>query len=156
MQTIEERLDQLEKRNRRLTAALAVMAVTICAVVTTAATSEKDGDFDTLTAKMIMTEDLVVVDALTAKMIITEDLVVVDADKNVLIGMGDNKGRGLIAVKANGVKNPLIWLSVNADGGFAQFNNKSGGAVAKIYAEANGSGVIGAFDGKGRRLQPGP
>ena len=31
-----------------------------------------------------------------------------------------------------------------------------GGAVAKIYAEANGSGVIGAFDGKGRRLQPGP
>ena len=140
MQTIEERLDQLEKRNRRLTAALAVMAVTICAVVTTAATSEKDGDFDTLTAKMIM----------------TEDLVVVDADKNVLIGMGDNKGRGLIAVKANGVKNPLIWLSVNADGGFAQFNNKSGGAVAKIYAEANGSGVIGAFDGKGRRLQPGP
>ena len=140
MQTIEERLNQLEKRNRRLTAALAVMAVTICAVVTTAATSEKDGDFDTLTAKMIM----------------TEDLVVVDADKNVLIGMGDNKGRGLIAVKANGVKNPLIWLSVNADGGFAQFNNKSGGAVAKIYAEANGSGVIGAFDGKGRRLQPGP
>ena len=43
MQTIEERLDQLEKRNRRLTAALAVMAVTICAVVTTAATSEKGG-----------------------------------------------------------------------------------------------------------------
>jgi hypothetical protein len=56
----------------------------------------------------------------------------------------------LIAVKANGVENPLIWLSVNADGGFAQFNNKSGGTVAKIYAEANGSGVIGAFDGKGK------
>ena len=140
MQTIEERLDQLEKRNRRLTAALAVLTVAICAVVTMAATGEKHAIFDTVMAKMIM----------------TEDLVVVDADKNVLIGMGDNKGRGLIAVKANGVENPLIWLSVNADGGFAQFNNKSGGAVAKIYAEANGSGVIGAFDGKGRRLQPGP
>ena len=30
MLTIEERLDQLEKRNRRLTAALAVLAVAIC------------------------------------------------------------------------------------------------------------------------------
>ena len=46
--TIEERLDQPEKRNKRLTAALVVMAVAICAVVTVAATNEKDGHFDTV------------------------------------------------------------------------------------------------------------
>ena len=51
MQTIEERLDQLEKRNRRLTAAL---AVAICVVVTMAATGEKDGDFDTVFARHVM------------------------------------------------------------------------------------------------------
>ena len=39
MQIIEERLDQLEKRNKRLTAALTLMAVAICAVVTVAATN---------------------------------------------------------------------------------------------------------------------
>jgi hypothetical protein len=33
MQTIEERLDQLEKRNRRLTAALTMTVVAICAMV---------------------------------------------------------------------------------------------------------------------------
>ena len=44
MMTIEQRLEQLElqnqrieRKNRRLTAALAVMAVAICAVVTMAA-----------------------------------------------------------------------------------------------------------------------
>ena len=40
MQTIEQRLDQLERRNRRLTAALALMVVAICAVVTMAATGD--------------------------------------------------------------------------------------------------------------------
>ena len=57
MQTIEERLDQLEKRNKCLTAALAVMAVAICAVVTMAATGEKRGDFDVVTAKHIFVEN---------------------------------------------------------------------------------------------------
>jgi len=41
--TIEQRLDQLEKRNKRLTVALTLMAVAICAVVTVAATGDKDG-----------------------------------------------------------------------------------------------------------------
>ena len=45
--TIEERLDQLEKRNKRLTAALTLMAVAICAVVTVAATGRKIFYFDT-------------------------------------------------------------------------------------------------------------
>ena len=42
MQTIEERLDQLEKRNKRLTVALTMMAVTMAAVVTMAATGDQD------------------------------------------------------------------------------------------------------------------
>ena len=39
---IEERLDQLEKRNKRLTGALTMMAVTMAAVVTMAATEDQD------------------------------------------------------------------------------------------------------------------
>ena len=51
MQTIEERLDQLERRNKRLTAALAVMAVAMCAVVTVAATGLGEvSRFDTVLA----------------------------------------------------------------------------------------------------------
>ena len=53
MMTIEERLDQLEKRDKRLTVALAVLTVAICAVVTMAATGEKRGDFDVVTARNI-------------------------------------------------------------------------------------------------------
>ena len=54
MQTIEERLDQLERRNRRLTAALTVLAVAICAMVTMAATGEKVGRFDMVVAQNIV------------------------------------------------------------------------------------------------------
>ena len=42
MMTVEERLDQLEKRNRRLTAGLMMTVVAMCAVVTMAATGEKN------------------------------------------------------------------------------------------------------------------
>ena len=40
--TIEQRLDQLEKRNKRLTVALTMMAVAMTAVETMAATGEKN------------------------------------------------------------------------------------------------------------------
>ena len=60
MQTIEERLDQLEKRNKRLTAALTLMPVAMCAVVTIAATGEKDGRFDTVYADAVVTRSVLI------------------------------------------------------------------------------------------------
>ena len=57
--TIEQRLDQLEKRNKRLTVAFTMMAVVICAVVTMAATGDKVGDFDTVRAKNVFVENAV-------------------------------------------------------------------------------------------------
>ena len=55
--TIEQRLEQLEKRNKRLTVALTMMAVVVCSVVTMAATGLKDGNFDTVTARTIFVEN---------------------------------------------------------------------------------------------------
>ena len=40
--TVEQRLDQLKKRNKRLTVGLTMIAVTIAAVVTMAATNVRD------------------------------------------------------------------------------------------------------------------
>ena len=40
MQTTEQRLERLEKHNKRLTAALTLMAVAMCAMVTAAALTE--------------------------------------------------------------------------------------------------------------------
>ena len=58
--TIEQRLEHLEQQNqrtqrtnKRLTVALTMMAVAMCAVVTMAATGDKDGHFDTVTARYI-------------------------------------------------------------------------------------------------------
>ena len=49
--TIEQRLEQLEQLNKRMTVALTMMVVAMCAVVTMAARGEKDGNFDTVTAR---------------------------------------------------------------------------------------------------------
>ena len=46
--TVEQRLEQLEQRNKRLTVALTMTVVAMCAVVTMAATGEKDDHFDRL------------------------------------------------------------------------------------------------------------
>ena len=54
MQTTEQRLERMAKHNRRLTTALTLTVVAMCAVVTVAATGEKDGYFDTLIAKSLV------------------------------------------------------------------------------------------------------
>ena len=58
--TLDQRLDQLEqqnqrieRKNKRLTAALTLTVVAMCAAVTIAATGEKRGDFDIVTARYI-------------------------------------------------------------------------------------------------------
>ena len=59
--TIEQRLEQVEQQNqkiqrtnKRLTVALTMISVVVCAVVTMAATGLKDGNFDTVTANPVM------------------------------------------------------------------------------------------------------
>ena len=56
MQTTEQRLERLEKHNKRLTTALTMTVVAMCAVVTVAATGEKDAfveKFDVIKTRSI-------------------------------------------------------------------------------------------------------
>ena len=50
--TVEQRLDQLEKRNKRLTVALTMTVVAMAAVVTMAATGGRDSDFNVVRARI--------------------------------------------------------------------------------------------------------
>ena len=52
--TIEQRVDQLEKQNKRFKLALTVLAVALCGVVTMAATGSRDGHFNTVTASKVL------------------------------------------------------------------------------------------------------
>ena len=54
--TLEQRMERLEKRNKHLTTALTLTVVAMCAVVTMAATGEKNRfveEFDAIKAKVI-------------------------------------------------------------------------------------------------------
>ena len=54
MQTTEQRLERLEKHNKRLTTALTMTVVAMAAVVTMAATGDKVGEFDMVMARAIV------------------------------------------------------------------------------------------------------
>ena len=90
--TMEQRMDQLEKRNKRLTVALTMTVVAMAAVVTMAATGEKDGDFDTVRARHIFVRN--------------------DAGSGVVILGADYRGNGQVYTQsANG--RPLVAMGTS-------------------------------------------
>ena len=133
--TIEERMDKLEKRNKRLTTALTVMSLAICAMVTMAATgSGKNGHFDTVFAKTIL---------------VRND----KGDLAVTIG-SDFKGDGKITTQLSNGKT-VTHLGATEKGGFIQVINKTGEIVCTMYPDDYGNGIVGAWNrkGEGRTLE---
>jgi hypothetical protein len=128
--TVDERFEQLErktqrleKRNKRLTVALTMTVVAMAAVVTMAATGEKDGVFDTVKARHILVTndagDIVV--SLGANdggdgVVWTQNLA-----GQVLINLGvDDGGDGLVSkysatAKENGSTDGLVDLTSTKD-----------------------------------------
>ena len=97
--TIEQRLEQVEQQNqrilrtnKRLTVALTMTVVAMAAVVTIAATGEKDGDFDTVRARHIFVRN--------------------DAGSGVVILGADYRGNGQVYTQsANG--RPLVAMGTS-------------------------------------------
>ena len=160
--TVEQRLDQLEKRNKRLTVALTMMAVVVCAVVTMAATGEKDGYFDTVVARHIN----VVNDA--GDFVVTlgandggNGVVYTESAKGTeLVRLNSTvDGYGVVATYQPNGKSLLSLSSAESVGGgqIAVFN-KTGELIAGIQADGDGNGEVWAFNrnGNGRSLKVGP
>ena len=160
--TVEQRLDQLEKRNKRLTAALTVMAVMMCAVVTMAAKYrvEKEGLFE-----MVATRHINVMND-AGKVVVTLSA---NDDGNGMIRTRSAKGNDLVdltsteggngAVKTyqpNG--KPMVAISTTGTGGMIKVYNKTGETIADMGADDYGNGLVGAYNrkGKGRTLESGP
>ena len=108
--TVGQRLDQLEKRNKRLTVALTMMAVAMCAMVTVASTGDKDGVFDTVKARHIL---------------------VTNGAGDVVVSLGANNGGDGVVWTQNSAGKVLINLGVD-DGG--------DGLVSKYSATAKENG----------------
>ena len=90
--TMEQRMDQLEKRNKRLTVALTMTVVAMAAVVTMAATGEKDGDFDTVSARHIFVRN--------------------DAGSGVVILGADYRGNGQVYTQSANDR-PLVAMGTS-------------------------------------------
>ena len=154
--TIEQRLEQVEQQdqhmqlqnqkiqrtNKRLTVALTMTVVAICAVVTMAAIGYKDDRFGIVTAHKVI-----------ARHILVEN----DAgDIVVTLGVNDG-GDGLVWTQsAKGID--LVILNATDNGGLVEVVNKTGEGIAQMYADEYGNGVVWAGNrkGEGRTLQPGP
>jgi hypothetical protein len=129
--TIEQRLEQLEQRNKRLTVALTMMAVVICAVVTMAATGEKNGDFD---------------------MVRTKALWVANDAGDLIVGLSANDGGDGLVITYSAKGEDLVSLSSSPNGGGIQVYNKIGEEIAMMVANEYGNGVVATHSAKGKEL----
>ena len=131
MQTTEQRLERLEKLNRRLTTALTLMAVAMCAVVTVAATEWDSKQFHTVSA-LDVKAGYGYFDTITAERIVVKND---DGDLQILMA-----------------------APVGYPGGDLRIMNKTGEAVVTLGVDEYGNGVVGAYNrkGRGRTLKPGP
>jgi hypothetical protein len=151
--TMEQRMDQLEKRNKRLTTALTMMAVVMCAVVTMAATGDKVGDFDTVRAKNVFVENA----------IMAQSVAVISGENKLAVSLGvAGDGNGTVTTyETNGSElfgKILVDLTASPNGGLVEVFNTAGEDVVQMYADDYGNGVVGAYNRKGigRTLESGP
>ena len=180
--TIEERMDKLEKRNKRLTTALTVMSLAICAMVTMAATDNelKNGRFDKITAKSIEVEDFVrskgflVYDEKDIKRITIDpygilvqtsqapieigngEITIRNARNSSVVRLGANADQtGDIAILDPTNANSAVVMGYGRVGGFLEVRNKRGEQVCIMSPDRNGKGVINVFnrEGRGRTLE---
>ncbi len=113
MQTTEQRLERLEKHNKRLTGALTMTVVAMCAVVTMAADEIEEGyvTFDTVFAKRILLTN-------------NYGVVVVDLDVS-------KNGNGMI--KAQSAKGQTqVSIASTGNGGKLEVFNVTGEPVATL------------------------
>jgi hypothetical protein len=158
--TMEKRLDQLEKRNKRLTVALTMMAVTMCAVVTMAVTGEKHGHFETVIARHIWVtndagDNVVTLGATDGGNGMIRRRSAEGKDLVILNSTANNNG-AVMTYQPNG--KTMVELITNDNGGMVGVKNKTGEIIVGIKADEYGNGVVWAGNrkGKGRTLQPGP
>ena len=180
--TVEQRLEQLEKRNKRLTVALTMTVVAMCAVVTVAAKDDKISTFDKVKARYIAVTneagEIVVtlgandaggglVRTMSAK---GKDLVnLTSTDSGGTVKTYHPNGKPLVALTASADGDgfietnqpngkPLMKLGSSDDGGLVHVYNKTGEFIVTMGADEYGNGVVyaGNRKGKGRTLKPGP
>ena len=134
--TLEQRLG---KHNKRLTTALTLMAVAMCAVVTVAAKYrvEKEGLFEVVATRHIN--------------------VMNDAGKVVVALSANDDGYGMIRTKSAKGKE-MVELTSSDSGGLINVYNKTGETIKKMQTDEYGNGLVGAWNRKGkwRTLKPGP
>mgnify|MGYP003630755531 CR=1 FL=1 len=177
--TIEQRLEQVEQQNqqmqlqnqriqrtnKRLTVALTMTVVAMAAVVTMAATVEKEGVFNKVTANYVNARVIGVTNE-AGKVIVYMGA---DVNGNGWVRTNSAKGKKLVSLysteDANGTVttygpngNELVVLGNSDSGGFVDVLNKTGEGIAQMYADDYGNGVVWAGNrkGEGRTLQPGP
>ena len=155
--TVEQRLEQLERKTNRLRIAVVVLAAALCGVVSMAATETGISNFDTVIAKSI----------------VAKSIYVRNAEGNLAAGMGsDDGGDGLVTILSSTgnslvtltstddgsgsvsifgpTDNMLVKLGATSNGGVIAALNKAGEANVTLNADDYGNGEVGVWNRKGK------
>ena len=134
--TLEQRLDhveqqnerilqqnqRIERKNKRLTAALTLTVVAMCAVVTVAATGEKNGTFDRVVARTIWVKN--------------------DAGEYVVILGATDGDNGLVVTRSAEGKQLVELGATTSNRGTVTTYQPNGKRLVRLTASDNGGGVV--------------
>ena len=180
--TIEERLESLEKSNRKLKSVAVLFLLITCAFVTIAAKDNKlkNGNFETIKAKNIEVEGVVrsmgflvhdkkgvkkvtidphgmLIDATEGKIELRNGLIELrNAQNFTVVKLGsepNNSGRVSVVDPAS--NREVVGLGSHEFGGYVEVRNKMNQPVCTMSPDRNGKGVISARnrEGQGRTLE---
>jgi hypothetical protein len=129
--TMEQRMDQLEKRNKRLTVALTMMAVAMCAVVTMAAKDDKISTFDTVRARTIFVDN--------------------DAGE-IVVAVGANENGDGVVYTQSAKGEFLVEVTSSPNGGSINTYQPNGKTLVKLSSTVEGDGLVTTYDPNGTEL----
>ena len=128
--TIEQRLDQLEKRNKRLTIALTMTVVVMCAVATMATIGEKYSEFDIVK---------------TLHIFVTSDAC------DIVVGLGANDGGdGLVWTRSVEAKELVRLTATVGDEGPVMTYQPNGKELVALGATVDGGGLVATYQPNGK------
>ena len=149
--TIEQRVDQLEKQNKRFKIAFTVLAVALCGMVSMAATDSKDGEFDRLQVGTLhVTGEISALGNILSASLIGATKMQVSGDDGGAVTFGvTEEGDGKIVTYSSSNK-PTVSIGSTPNGGFVVVHNKTGDEVVQLKADIYKNGEVWALNRKGK------
>jgi hypothetical protein len=148
MTTVEQRLERLERSQKRYRVATIGL---LCLVVAGVTMGQTSGPENIVCRRLTVMQE----GGKAGTVIVGNSVGIFSTSGNRQLALGSMGDGGFVTTYSPSGKHHLVALSSTNNGGFVEVTNKTGEDIVTLGADDYGNGVVGAWDrkGKGRTLE---